>query len=139
MRVTGYLSNPDPMSLACHPSNRRSQQGRVSPHYRSAVTAVDGAPAVRYLLKYKTYLHYDEYLRDGQPIASGVIEGACRHLVRDRLDLGGARWSLTTAEAVLQLRALKPSGDFAKRIGNIMSSKSIRATTRLDIRGPYPP
>lgn len=64
-----------------------------------------------YLLKYKAYLRYDEYLRDGLPIASGVIEGACRHLVKDRMDLTGARWSLLGAEAVLKLRALKASGD----------------------------
>ena len=45
-------------------------------------------------------------------IATGVIEGACRHLVKDRMDLTGARWSLTGAEAVLRLRALRSSHDF---------------------------
>ena len=64
-----------------------------------------------YLLNYQQYLHYDEYLRDGLPIASGVIEGACRHLVKDRMDLSGAHWSLNGAEAILKLRALKASGD----------------------------
>lgn len=67
-----------------------------------------------YLLKYKRHLRYDEYLRDGLPIASGVIEGACRHLVKDRMDLSGAHWSLRGAEAILQLRAIKASGDFAE-------------------------
>jgi hypothetical protein len=47
-----------------------------------------------------------------QTIASGVIEGACRHLINDRLDITGARWSLLGAEAVLKLRSLKSSGDF---------------------------
>jgi hypothetical protein len=65
-----------------------------------------------YLLTYKHYLRYDQYLQDGLPIASGVIEGACRHLVKDRMDLSGAHWSLQGAEAVLKLRALKASGDF---------------------------
>ena len=64
-----------------------------------------------YLLDYKAHLHYDEYLCDGLPIASGVIEGACRHLVNDRLGITGAHWSLTGAEAILQLRALRSSGD----------------------------
>jgi hypothetical protein len=41
-----------------------------------------------------------------------VIEGACRHLVQDRMNLTGARWSLTGAEAVLCLRALRSSNDF---------------------------
>ena len=53
-----------------------------------------------------------EALRDGLPIATGVIEGACRYLVKDRMDRTGARWSLTGAEAVLRLRALRASGDF---------------------------
>ena len=67
---------------------------------------------VRYLLRHTAYLHYDTYLAAGFPIASGVIEGACRHLVRDRMDVTGARWSLTGADAVLRLRALRSSGDF---------------------------
>jgi hypothetical protein len=66
----------------------------------------------RYLLKRKKYLGYRDYLSDGLPIATGVIEGACRHLVRDRMDITGARWRLKTAEAVLKLRALRSSGDF---------------------------
>lgn len=64
-----------------------------------------------YLLKYKDMLRYDEYLRDGLPIASGVIEGACRHLVNDRMGITGARWGLEGAEAILKLRALRTSGD----------------------------
>lgn len=65
-----------------------------------------------YLLKNGAYLRYDEYLTAGLPIATGVIEGACRHLVKDRMELTGARWCLTGAEAVLRLRSLRSSGDF---------------------------
>ncbi len=65
-----------------------------------------------YLLKNGAYLRYDEYLKAGLPIATGVIEGACRHLVKDRMELTGARWCLTGAEAVLRLRSLRSSGDF---------------------------
>lgn len=65
-----------------------------------------------YLLHYSPYLHYGEALAAGVPIATGVIEGACRHLVQDRMNLTGARWSLTGAEAVLRLRALRSSDDF---------------------------
>lgn len=64
-----------------------------------------------YLIKYRTMLRYDTYLAAGMPIATGVIEGACRHLVKDRMDLTGARWSLAGAEAVLRLRALHSNGD----------------------------
>lgn len=67
--------------------------------------------AANYLLNNRALTHYDEYLRDGLPIATGVIEGACRHLVKDRMDITGARWGLKGAEAVLRLRALRASGD----------------------------
>ena len=57
-------------------------------------------------------LKYQHALSDGLPIATGVIEGACRYVVKDRMDRTGARWSLTGAEAVLRLRALRASKDF---------------------------
>lgn len=57
-------------------------------------------------------MRYSDALRDGLPIATGVIEGACRYLVKDRMDRTGACWSLQGAEAVLRLRALRASGDF---------------------------
>lgn len=65
-----------------------------------------------YLLKYQDFLRYDQYLAAGYPVATGVIEGACRSLVKDRMEVTGARWSLAGAEAVLQLRVLRASGDF---------------------------
>lgn len=65
-----------------------------------------------YLLRLKDHLRYHEYLAAGFPIATGVIEGACRYLVKDRMDITGARWTLAGAEAVLRLRALRASGDF---------------------------
>jgi hypothetical protein len=64
-----------------------------------------------YLLKYRRYLRYDQYLAAGLPIATGVIEGACRHLIKDRMDITGACWGLQGAEAVLKLRSLRASGD----------------------------
>jgi len=65
-----------------------------------------------YLLAKAAYLRYDQALAQGWPIATGVIEGAVRHLVKDRLDLTGSRWGLKGAEAVLKLRALRTNGDF---------------------------
>lgn len=66
----------------------------------------------RYLRNNLEFLHYDTALAAGWPIATGVIESACRHLVQDRLDIGGARWGLPGAEAVLTLRALIDNGSF---------------------------
>ncbi|MEO0684102.1 MAG: ISKra4 family transposase [Cyanobacteria bacterium J06649_11] len=68
----------------------------------------------RYLLNNAKYLKYDDYLKAGLPIATGVIEGACRHLIKDRMDITGARWSMRGAEAVLRLRSLYISGDWDK-------------------------
>ena len=99
--------------LRGNPSNvaagmRRSATLRgLAPNERKPVDS-----CANYLLKYKPYLRYDEYLIRGFPIATGVIEGACRHLVKDRMDLTGARWTLASAEAVLRLRALRCCGDF---------------------------
>ena len=68
--------------------------------------------AADYLLAKRDYLNYPQALAQGWPIATGIIEGACRHLVKDRLDLTGARWGLHGAEAILKLRALRSNGDF---------------------------
>ena len=65
-----------------------------------------------YLLAKHNYLDYPRALAEGWPIATGVIEGAVRHLVKDRMDITGARWGLEGAEAVLKLRALRSNGDF---------------------------
>lgn len=66
----------------------------------------------KYLLNLSPHLSYLEYLNHGYPIATGVIEGACRHLVKDRMGITGARWGLDGAEAILKLRSLKVSGEF---------------------------
>jgi hypothetical protein len=65
-----------------------------------------------YLTNKRAYLNYPTALANGWPIATGVIEGACRHLVKDRMNLTGARWSLHGAEAILKLRAIRSNGDF---------------------------
>jgi hypothetical protein len=65
-----------------------------------------------YLLNNKRWLDYPTALSRGWPIATGVIEGACRYLVKDRMDITGARWGLDGAEAVLKLRALISNADF---------------------------
>lgn len=66
----------------------------------------------RYLINHAPYLKYHTYLKKGYPIATGIIEGACRYLVKDRMEITGARWSLQGAEALLKLRAVHASNDF---------------------------
>jgi len=55
-------------------------------------------------------MHYDEYLAQGWPIGTGVIEGACGHLVKDRMEQSGMRWTKSGAQAVLDLRAVRING-----------------------------
>ena len=64
-----------------------------------------------YLAAKQPYLDYPRALAEGWPIATGVIEGACRHLVADRMGITGARWSLPGAQVILWLRAIRANGD----------------------------
>ena len=57
-------------------------------------------------------MRYDEYLRAGYPIASGVIEGACRHVIKDRMEHGGMRWTLDGAQAMLNVRSVCASSEW---------------------------
>lgn len=91
----------------------------VAAAIRAQATAAQltGAPSktaartAAYLDSKAPYLNYPKALAAGWPISTGVIEGTCRHLVSDRMDITGARWTTATAEAVLQLRALHANGD----------------------------
>jgi hypothetical protein len=87
---TSPLPSPDSSPLAA----------RVSPLSVNTGSAL--APPLR---------NYPTALANGWPIATGVIEGACRHLVKDRMDITGARWGLHGAETVLKLRAIAANND----------------------------
>ena len=67
---------------------------------------------IRYYSNNRRHMRYDEYLAAGYPIGSGVAEGACRHLVKDRLELTGMRWTVTGAQAMLHQRAIYLNGDW---------------------------
>jgi hypothetical protein len=69
--------------------------------------------AIRYLQAKEPCLDYPAALARGWPIATGVIEGACRHITGDRLGITGARWSLPGAQAMLWMRAIAASRDTA--------------------------
>ncbi len=88
---------------------RHAGERKLSAARREAVRK-----ACRYLTDRKRtrLMKYADALRDGLPISTGVIEGVCRYLVKDRMDRTGARWSVDGAEAVLRLRAIRASGDF---------------------------
>jgi hypothetical protein len=68
--------------------------------------------AITYLENNQDHMRYDEYLAAGYPIGSGVAEGACRHLVKDRLELTGMRWERKGAQSMLYLRAIYLNGEW---------------------------
>lgn len=103
-RVRALLEGADPSQVAA--GMRRSATLRNLERRN----AVDECAA--YMITLAPYMRYGDALKDGLPIATGVIEGACRHLIRRRLGIGGARWSTAGAEAILLLRATVLSGDF---------------------------
>jgi hypothetical protein len=86
---------------------RLAQKPRCSQAKQKAYTS-----AANYFKRNQPYMHYQDYLAKGWPIASGVIEGACRHLVKDRCELSGMRWTRDGAESLLHLRAVAENNDW---------------------------
>jgi hypothetical protein len=80
---------------------KRLKAEKLSSQRRTVVRS-----AVEYLGNNKGHMRYDEYLAAGYPIGSGVAEGACRHLVKDRMEQTGMRWTVEGAQAMLHVRAL---------------------------------
>ena len=74
---------------------------------RKTMEAVAG-----YFHRNRARMQYDEYLANGWPIASGPVEGACKNLIKDRMERSGMRWTELMAEAIVKLRAIYLSGDF---------------------------
>ena len=64
----------------------------------------------QYFESHRSRMRYDEYLAGGYPIATGVIEGACRHVVKDRMERTGMQWVLEGAQAMLDLRTVHLGG-----------------------------
>lgn len=79
---------------------QRSTKSHLSGSRRKTLESV-----ITYLENNRDHMHYDKYLKAGFPIGSGVAEGACRHLVKDRMEQTGMRWTVRGAQAMLHLRA----------------------------------
>ena len=81
--------------------------------------------ACGYFESHQHRMCYDTYLSAGYPIATGVIEGACRHIVKDRMERSGMRWTQDGAQNLLHLRCLKASGlwnQFQKQRSNTLNA-----------------
>ena len=70
------------------------------------------AKVIAYLENNRSYMRYDVCLAQGYPIGSGVVEGACRHLVKDRMEGTGMHWCIAGAQSMLHLRAIHLNGDW---------------------------
>jgi hypothetical protein len=79
---------------------------------RTATQVAALQTTIGYYQRNLAYMHYDDYLARGWPIGTGVVEGACGHLVKDRMEQGGMRWTKAGAQALLDLRAVRLSGDW---------------------------
>jgi hypothetical protein len=84
------------------------QQGARAPLSATRAETLEGICG--YFETHSHRMAYHEYLAAGYPIASGVIEGACRHVVKDRMERSGMRWVLEGAHAMLGLRTIYLSG-----------------------------
>lgn len=109
----GFVAHTARDLLEHHPARAI---GDLTRHHDTLTQNGTKAPGLKRCIDYLTakqpYLIYRIALTMGWPIATGVIEGACRYLVKDRLSITGARWSLPGAEAVLLLRTVITNGDF---------------------------
>jgi hypothetical protein len=83
---------------------------RVNPRTRH-LDLTDMDKAVTYLTNSQKHMRYDKALAAGWPVATGMIEGACRFVIEDRFGITGARWSPDGAEVILKLRAIVVNGD----------------------------
>jgi hypothetical protein len=97
--------------------NRQRATGRAREPPASSACGGDYPIELRPLFSYflESNLHrmrYDQYLAFGYPIATGVIEGACRHIVKDRMERAGMRWKVPGAQAMLELRVIYTNGDW---------------------------
>lgn len=87
-------------------------ENKASKLSRSSQAAKTLRGVVNYLRRNQPYMDYAEYLRRGWPIGTGVIEGTCRHLIKDRMELSGMRWTIAGAGALLALRSVNENSDW---------------------------
>ena len=92
-----------------------------------------------YFEKHKSRMQYDEYLRAGYPIATGVIEGACRHLVKDRMERSGMRWTLEGARSMLNVRAVFQSAYWEAFCKQRISNQSTSTHPNRHLINDYQP
>jgi hypothetical protein len=87
-----------------------------------------------YFDRHRDRIHYDRYLAAGYPIASGVIEGACRHVVKDRMERAGMHWTLPGAQALLNLRCVALNDEWEPFMNHHIQSETARLYANIPIK-----
>lgn len=96
---------------------------------------------IHYFQQRQEMMHYDQYRREDLVLATGIVEGACRHVIGERLDCAGMRWTREGAEPLLQLRCIELNGDWDSFIAWVaqQTTAQLQTQTLIKIRNQKPP
>jgi len=108
-----------------------AEQGGLPAAARARLEQIHG-----YFDRHRDRIHYDRYLAAGYPIASGVIEGACRHVVKDRMERAGMHWTLPGAQALLNLRCVALNDEWEPFMNHHIQTETARLYANIPIQPP---
>lgn len=108
-----------------------AEQGELPTASRTRLEQIYG-----YFDRHRDRIHYDQYLAAGYPIASGVIEGACRHVVKDRMERAGMHWTLPGAQALLNLRCIALNNEWEPFMNHHIHTETARLYANIPIQPP---
>ena len=108
-----------------------AEQGHLPAAARTRLEQIHG-----YFDRHRDRIHYDQYLAAGYPIASGVIEGACRHVVKDRMERAGMHWTLPGAQALLNLRCVALNDEWEPFMNHHIQSETARLHANIPSQPP---
>lgn len=106
-----------------------AEQGHLPAAAQARLDQIHG-----YFDRHRHRIHYDRYLAAGYPIASGVIEGACRHVVKDRMERAGMHWCLPGAQALLHLRCVALNNEWEPFMNHHIHSETTRLYANIPIQ-----
>ncbi|MGZ9057575.1 ISKra4 family transposase [Methylomagnum sp.] len=106
-----------------------AEQGELPVAARTRLAEIHG-----YFEHHRDRIHYDRYLAAGYPIASGVIEGACRHVVKDRMERAGMHWTLPGAQALLNLRCVALNDEWEPFMNHYIQHETARLYANIPIK-----
>lgn len=111
-----------------------AEQGERPAATRTRLEQIHG-----YFERHRDRIHYDRYLAAGYPIASGVIEGACRHVVKDRMERAGMHWTLPGAQALLNLRGVALNDEWEPFMNHYIHQETTRLYANCPVQPKLPP